>query len=58
MVSSPYLTQGVPVGDGLAWVGKHLIPMVSTQTLSLRACPTHTDHLIVSNSGEKYSNIV
>lgn len=57
MRPSPYLAQGVPVGDGFAWVGQHLVPVVSTQTLCIGACPTHAYHLIVSNSGEKYNSM-
>lgn len=45
-----YLSQGMPVRDGLAWVRQHFVPVVAAQALSLRACSAHTNHLIVAHS--------
>lgn len=44
-----YLSQSVPVCDGLPWVSQHFIPVISSETLSVGPSVTHTDHLIVSN---------
>lgn len=44
-----YLSQGVPVCDGLTRVSQHFVPVISSKTLSIWPGATHTDHLIVSN---------
>lgn len=44
-----YLSQGVPVCDGLPWVSQHFVPVISSKTLSVRPGVTHADHLIVSH---------
>lgn len=44
-----YLSQSVPVCDGLPWVSQHFVPVISSETLSFWPGVTHTDHLIMSN---------
>lgn len=44
-----YLSQGMPVRNGLAWVGQHLVPVVPPQALSIWPRPTHTYHLVVAH---------
>lgn len=43
------LQQGVPVSDGLAWVGQHLVPVVPAQSLGAAAHPHHPDDLVVAD---------
>lgn len=43
------LQQGVPVCDGLARVGQHLVPVVPAQSLGVAADPHHSDDLIVAD---------
>lgn len=45
-----YLYEWVPVGDGLAWVRQHLIPVISAQALGHAPHPTHTNNLIVADA--------
>lgn len=44
-----YLSQGVPVCDGLPRVSQHFVPVISSKAHSICASSAHTDHLIVSN---------
>lgn len=43
------LQQGVPVCDGLAWVGQHLVPVVPAQSLGAAPDPHHADDLVVAD---------
>lgn len=45
-----YLSQSVPVCDGLPRVSQHLVPMVPSETLSVWPRAAHPDYLIVSNT--------
>lgn len=42
-----YLSQGVPVCDGFAWVSQHFVPVIPSQTLGVWPGATHTDDLVV-----------
>lgn len=44
-----YLSQSVPVCDGLSWVSQHFVPVISSKAYSIWAGSAHTNHLIVSN---------
>lgn len=38
----------MPAGDGFAWVCEHLIPVITSQTLSSISHMAHTNNLIVT----------
>lgn len=44
-----HLLQMVPVCDGLAMVGQHLVPVVPPKTLSIQPRSAHTNNLVVAD---------
>ena len=54
-----YLSQGMPVCDGLAGVSKHFIPVVTAQTFCFRPGPADTNHFVVAHpvQGCKHKNV-
>lgn len=51
-----YLSQRVPVCDGLPRIRQHFVPVVSSKAHGIRTGSTHTDYLIMSNPVKSLQN--
>lgn len=48
--NSTHLNQRMPVGHGFAWIGEHLVPVLSAQGVGVVADTTHSDDLIMAHA--------
>lgn len=45
-----HLDQRMPVGHRFAWIGEHLVPVLSAQVVGVVADATHSDDLVMAHA--------